>query len=132
MKYKSVVFLSMICILAVFFTSFNSCQEKGEKQLLGCWTDSYEENKPDSSSQLFRSCDYSFPPSRFRFSFDLKRNGICSYFKLSPDDGHYMEDGTWQFDPGTKVLEIWNLNKVKVSAFEVLKAQNNQLFLLEL
>ena len=63
--------------------------------LIGCWTHSYEEEAGEQNRK-FRPCDYKdFPKSRFRRKVSLMEGGKCQYLSLSPDDKHFMADGTW-------------------------------------
>lgn len=93
--------------------------------LIGCWTDSREENSEET--HFFRPCDYKeFPRSRFRFKMVLKENNQCEWLYLHPSDMHSMKGGTWQLDKDLKTLSIYNLDGIIVKEFEVTDF-NNQL-----
>ncbi|MCB9233712.1 MAG: hypothetical protein H6581_18790 [Bacteroidia bacterium] len=98
--------------------------------LVGCWTDSREENAPGSTTQAFRPCDFKkFPASRFRFRMDLKSDQTCQWLYLAPNDAHHMEPGTWTYDPGTHLLKIKNNAGKEVQKYEV-KGGNAEVLLL--
>jgi len=95
-------------------------KEKKPPGLLGCWTDSREENTDNTN--IYRPCDFkSFPISRFRFKMDLKENGSCAYLYLAPNDAHHMKDGTWTFDENTKTLKIFNASNEVIKNFIIAK-----------
>jgi len=57
---------------------------------------------------VFRPDGYKdFPPSRYREQLRFAQDGTCSYLVLSPDDGHYVQNGKWQFaDRGKDIIKI--------------------------
>jgi len=112
----------LIFSLAIFtLSSFNTCVENPEKELLGCWTNSREESKDPAVSTIFRPCDFmEFPPSRFRFSFELMKAGNCKISMVGATDAHYMEAGTWAFDKKTKLLELFDGEGNSHRKFEIL------------
>ncbi|MEM7185104.1 MAG: hypothetical protein AAF466_00490 [Bacteroidota bacterium] len=119
----------MFLFLLVFTCSgYTHCDKNAEKDYLGCWIDSREENKPPYEGAVFRPCGYKeFPPSRFRFKFELLEDGICKILKVSPIDAHYMEEGTWKFDAPTNTLTLYNANGTLHRSYEVLKAEHDLL-----
>jgi len=100
-------------LIALFWISFQTFGQKISKSdLIGCWTDSREENIKGSNEYIYRPCDYkTFPPSRYRFKMNLKGGSNCSYLVLSPDDGHYMTNGSWSFNEETNELKIYDGDK---------------------
>ncbi len=117
--------------LTFLFVLFLSLQSFGQKldinklDLLGCWTDSREENTITNIS-VYRPCDFkTFPASRFRFKMDLQEDGTCSWFYLAPNNGHFMKDGTWTFNKEKKVLRIFNLNNEEVKSFIIEQVDEN-------
>ena len=100
----------------------------GAEGLVGCWTDSREENAPGSKSRIYRPCDYKvFPLTWFRFEMDLKADLSCKWLFLAPDDGHFMKDGTWKYDPVDKSLRIFDLDGGQVEAFVVSAVEQDRL-----
>src|ERR1039457_2199153 len=97
-------------IITLIWISFQvSGQKINKSDLLGCWTDSREENTQGSNVFIFRPCDYKvFPPSRYRFKMNLKSGSICSWLELAINDAHYMVDGTWTFNEATNELKLLN------------------------
>ena len=100
--------------------------------LIGCWTNSYEENQSFENNQVYRPCDYKeFPPSRFRFIMDLKSDDTCEYLNLSTNDGHQMTSGYWSFDHQRKIISIFDKNKIEVKKFTITEIQKDILILKE-
>jgi len=97
-------------LITFFLISFQASGQKISKSdLIGCWTDSSEENIQGSNEYIYRPCDYKiFPSARFRFKMNLKGGSVCSYLVLSPDDGHYMTNGSWSFNEETNQLKIYD------------------------
>ena len=112
--------LSVVALL--FFTNPLLAQESeiNQTDLIGCWTDSREENLPKSELNIYRPCDYkAFPFSRFRFKMDLRNDFTCSWFHLSSSDRHSMKEGKWTFDQQTHMLKIFNLEGKMVKEFVI-------------
>jgi len=94
--------------------------------LQGCWTDSNEENSQGSKVSIFRPCDYMvFPPSRFRFTMNLKSDSKCSWLVLAPNDGHYMQEGTWTYNEKTDELKLYNLEGKEIRKFIIEEVGEN-------
>lgn len=126
MKHKTLKKLIILTLLTFVFSGFSTCIENQETELLGCWKNSREESKDPAVSIVFRPCDFmEFPPSRFRFSFELMKAGKCKISMVGPTDAHYMENGTWTFDKKTKVLELFNAEGNSHRKFELLKFEEN-------
>ena len=101
-------FFTIIALLLITFQV--SGQKINNSQLLGCWLNSKEENTQGENLFIYRPCDYKkFPPSRFRFKFVLKSDLKCSWLVLAPNDGHFMEDGTWTFNEESNELKFYDL-----------------------
>lgn len=117
--------LTFLLILFLSLQSFGQNHETSRLDLLGCWTDSREENT-NTDIRVYRPCDYkTFPASRFRFQMDLKKDSTCSWFYLAPNDAHSMKDGTWSFDKEMKILKIFNLNNEEVKSFNIEHVEEN-------
>ncbi len=68
------------------------------------WVQSYEE-----SYDTYRPSDYKdFPPSRYRQVFTFKKNNVCSYRVLAPNDAHYYAEGLWKFNKKDNILKVIN------------------------
>ena len=82
--------------------SENRCEE-----LCRHWVHSHEEDT--GTEKVFRPATYDLPPSRGRFSFELKEDGSLLRYGLGPTDRTETSRGTWrlegdrlEFCPGTK------------------------------
>ena len=112
-------------------SSFSTCQEVTNEDLLGCWSHSYEEDGEAFKGEVYRACDYKdFPASRFRFTLELLKEGQCKWLVLSPTDGHYMDDGTWNFEKPSNQLSVFNNQGVLVKEYEVKGLKDRVLLLL--
>jgi len=128
MKYTTLKKLLIFSLVIFVVSGFSTCVENQEKELLGCWANSREESKVPSVSTIFRPCDFKeFPPSRFRFKFELMKAGKCEISMVGPTDAHYMENGTWAFDKKTHLLELFNGEGNSHRKFEVLNLGENLL-----
>ena len=110
MKYKILTFL--------FFTTLSVISQKktiNKSDIYGCWTDSFEEYSNESNFKVFRPCNYDkIPPARFRYRFEIKKNGEFQWLEMAENDGHYMRKGTWTYDSKSKTLSVFNKKKNKV------------------
>ncbi len=120
-------------IITLVWISFQvSGQKISESDLIGCWTESREENIQGSNVFIYRPCDFKvFPPSRYRFKMILRGGSICSWLVLASDDGHYMQDGTWTFKEETNELKLYYMGGKEVIRFiieevedKILKVKN--------
>jgi hypothetical protein len=128
MKHSTLKKLLIFSIAIFTLSSFSTCVQNAEKELLGCWMNSREESKDPAVSTVFRPCDFmEFPPSRFRFSFELMKAGECKISMVGTTDAHYLEDGTWAFNKRTKLLELFDGNGNSHRKFEVLGIDTNLL-----
>lgn len=124
---KAVVMLSLFCAV--------SCEENfvaDDRELLTkSWSHSYEESTSDSIA-LYRPSNFKkFPGSMFRQVFDFRENDRCQYLVLSPDDGHYMEDGRWQFDETDRTVTLMNMVMDTVFRFRVVELHDDLLKIME-
>lgn len=86
------------------------------KELCRHWVHSHEEDT--GTEKVFRPLTYDIPPSRGRFSFELKEDGSLLRYGLGSTDRTETSRGSWRLEgnrlslnPGTKdaleqVLEI--------------------------
>lgn len=126
MRHSTLKRLLIFSLVVFTLSSFSTCMENLDKELLGCWTDSREESKDPAVSSVFRPCDFmEFPPSRFRFSFELMKAGQCKISMVGATDAHFMEDGTWTFDKKTKLLDLFDREGNSHRKFEVLSIDTN-------
>lgn len=124
---KIVWFINSICL------AFGSCEEDeiiaynaeigfSEKELLGCWTHSFEESQDNSELMVYRPCDYKeFPVSRYRHTLELKENGKCAWFELAANDAHFMVNGSWMYDEEKQLLEIYNQSGKSVNKYRLIE-----------
>lgn len=88
-------------------------------KLMGCWLDSREENTAESGIRIFRPCDFeSIPPSRFRYRIIINDDNTCSWLTLSPNDAHFMTQGTWALETDNKIV-VMDENGVSVSSLTI-------------
>lgn len=115
-----------LIVLIILALSFNICGQTNEiskAKLIGCWTDSREENVARSGESIYRHCDFKeFPPSRFRFKMELKDDGKCLWLDLAYNDGHKMKEGTWVFDEKTNTVQLTDLDGTIAREFVINKA----------
>lgn len=92
-------------IKLLLITILFSCQGQVEIDVIGCWTQSIEEE--NTEERVYRPCDYKeFSTERFRMVFDLFDDHTCEYKVLSPSDAHFMTSGIWLFE--SDVLTIYD------------------------
>ncbi len=72
----------------------------------GQWVHAYEEDD-EGGHAIYRPSEYrDFPASRFRQVFHFKDDNVCTFLVLAPDDGHYYQDGHWQYDDDTAIVRV--------------------------
>jgi len=124
-KYRKIIIVIFSLIMAM---SFNNCNEiTPEVFLQKSWSRSYEE-EISKEIQIYRPSNYKeFPPSRYRQIIDIEPNNTCKYLVLAKNDGHYMENGKWEYDESTKIIKIFNSNSEITYEFEVVELTNDLL-----
>lgn len=60
------------------------------------WTHSYEEDT--ATEMVFRPSTYKLPPSRGRFSFELKADGGITEYAIGATDRSDSSEGTWSLE----------------------------------
>ncbi len=119
---------SLLLLLLFSLTTFGQKKDINSSQLIGCWTDSREENKFNKGINVYRPCNYKqFPASRFRFKMNLQKGNSCSYLFLAPTDGHFMKKGTWSFDKQTNALKIFDDKKKVIKQYIIYEVNKNVL-----
>lgn len=109
--------LLIACILFAFSVN-GQTQQVTEANLLGCWTDVKEEGTATLS--YYRPCDTSITTfDRYRFSFELKENGQCTYHSVIARSSNNMVNGTWTFDAEKTTLHIFNADGRQVTQFTI-------------
>jgi len=86
------------CILIVFgILSFDFRIPKKSTPPLGCWMHSHEEDQKnaDSEPKTYRPCSFSFPASRGRSGFILKKEGEIGLISPNKIDGRDTIWGSW-------------------------------------
>ena len=110
MKYLIIFFLTFISTSAC-----DQVMDIAPIDLIGCWTDSREENDPESTINVFRPCDYkNFPVSRYRLSINFYENNTSSWLHLADNDAHFIKEGTWTLNEKTGALNVYDLEKKEV------------------
>jgi hypothetical protein len=123
--------LLLLLFLFAFILLGTSCEKNEDATrmplLEKSWTQSYEESTSESF-EVYRPSDYQvFPVSRYRQVFNFKDNHVCAYRVLAPNDGHYMENGSWTYNAVTHRIKIFSPNFSLLYAFEVVELQDNML-----
>jgi len=119
--------MKLFTIITLLVITFQvSGQQITRSDLLGCWTDSREENIQGANVSIYRPCDYKdFPMSRYRFRMILQSDSVCSWLVLSPDDGHFMQDGSWTFNEQNNELALYDMKGKKVFRFIITAVDDN-------
>jgi hypothetical protein len=91
--------------------------------LSGQWIHSHEEDTP--STLVFRPPGWSFPPSRGRTSFELRRDGTWSGSEPGPVDAPMESAGRWQLDGDRLVLD--DDAGARTRAFQLESAERDRL-----
>lgn len=103
------LFLFVLILLPAICFSQQDSININLSEIYKCWKNSREEYNQNSSSFIYRPCEYkTFPPSRFREQFEFEENGKCSWLQLAPNDGHFMVQGEWIYNKEKHVLLINN------------------------
>ncbi len=69
---------------------------------------------------FYRPCDTNDTTfDKFRFSFQLKENGQCTYHSILAQSSNKMVDGTWTFDVVKATLHIFNEDGRQVTQFTI-------------
>lgn len=116
--------LKWITALALALLGLISCQkendlERNEDLLMGCWTHSIEEDSI-AGIETFRRCDYKdFDATRFRQTYILRSEQECDYLVLAPNDAHYVETGSWNWDEESRMLNIMDKDGAEFKIFEI-------------
>lgn len=117
---KHLIMKNLLFIACIFFAFSLQGQtaQLTESDLLGCWTDSKEESTTTHS--FYRPCDTnnnSF--DKFRFSFQLKENGQCTYHSVVARSSNKMVNGTWTYNAEKATLHIFNADGRQVTQFTI-------------
>ena len=124
-KYRKIIIVIFSLIMTM---SFYNCNEiTPEVFLQKSWSRSYEE-EISKEIQIYRPSNYKeFPPSRYRQVFEFEANNVCKYLVLAENDGHYMENGKWEYDESTKIIKIFSSTSEILYEFKVVELTNNLL-----
>jgi hypothetical protein len=124
-KYRKIIIVvfSLIMIMSLYKCS----EDTPEVFLQKSWSRSYEE-EISKEIQIYRPSNYKeFPPSRYREVFEFEANNVCRYLILAENDGHYKENGKWEYNESTKIIKIFNSNSEIKYEFEVVELTNDLL-----
>lgn len=98
--------------------------------VIGCWTNSFEENNRSQDSLLMRQCySKNFPDSKFRFKIEFNKDNSCEWLELDGNDDPVMKQGSWVYDNDREKLTINYLDGRAVKEFTVLTIEKNLLVL---
>ena len=76
-----------------------------DKDLLGSWTRSFEEEEVGSAIEVYRPSESrEFPPAWFRMRYVFHVDGACEWLVLHPTDAHFMTMGRWGVDRGDRAV----------------------------
>ncbi len=79
--------------------------KKHREPLLQRWLHSHEEDT--KTEKVYRPASFSFPPSRGRTGFELKRDHSCTRIGIAARDGASEEPGTWEIkEDGEKQIAL--------------------------
>lgn len=116
------ILITVVLSSTLFLTSCATKSQASPIALLEkSWTQSPEEKTSDDI-EIYRSSDSrDFPASRYRQILEFEDNDVCNYLVLSPNDGHYMETGNWEFDDKTNSITISNSDSEIIYEFELVE-----------
>lgn len=81
-----------------------SCEEQ-QPDLIGCWTNAYEEGH-----DIYKGCDsQKFAVSHYRQVYDFRSDGTVNYLVLHPADAHFMQEAKWEYIGSKGEVYIKNL-----------------------
>ena len=128
MKIKTSLLILLLAVISFCKVGCDSNVENEMNLLMKTWTHSYEEDV--AGKMVFRPADYTiFAPSRYRKVIQLKKDNVCYYLVLAPNDAHYMEEGKWKYSETEKKLQIRNaINELKFD-YKVLRLESDILVL---
>ena len=110
-------FLMIACLLFAFSVQGQNHQVTAT-DVLGCWTDVKEEGT--NTLSIYRPCNENNDAfNQFRFSFELKENGACTYYTRVARSSNKMVNGTWTFDAEKATIHIFNEDERQVTQFTI-------------
>lgn len=123
---KNTLFFGLM-LLAVLTASKCKSQtsQMESKDLFQLWTHSHEEDS--GQAQVYRSSDYDFPPSRGRFSYDIKSDGSFVLKGPGPSDRPESQKGQWQM-VSDKTIQLTLANQ-EVKTFNIISISKDKLVL---
>ena len=125
---RKTIMLTVFILTGMIITSCMNNQTVIQRFLFEkSWTHSSEESV-DGEFDIYRPSNYKeFPPRRFRQVFIFKDNKLCDYLTLSPNDAHFMKNGSWDYDEKTNIMSIYNENSEKLYEFKVMELNDTLL-----
>ena len=66
-----------------------------------------------------------FSTSWFRQVYEFKSDNVCKYLVLSPNDAHYFEEGTWEYDTNDNLLKIFDQNGNSIAEYRIVELNEN-------
>ena len=130
--YKNITRVSMILGFSILLFSCEVQERDLAESILSdtCWIHSFEEDG-DSNAKTFRPCESDYPAAWFRQIYYFHENGACDYLVLAPNDGHYTENGNWEYFNETNILQILDSNNDIIVKYEVVSVEEGWLVLKE-
>ena len=100
---------NIIAVILLFFSVKGIAQTKGAPlSLINCWSASYEEDKENSKENMYRSCDYKFPPKIYRPTVKFNTDGTCQVLRLGPTDTQDFVNCKWTYNKRKKLVTVIN------------------------
>ena len=90
------------------------------------WTHAREQST-DGNALYLDASHHTFPPSRYRNSFEFNPDGTCRFMYLSPTDRHIMIDGSYTYVNG--VLHIMTVDGHSYKTYTLLELDDQHLLL---
>ena len=104
----AIVVITVSCSESQQVTAYkevNLTRANYEKNLLGSWSRSLEEEPKQDDVEYYRRTESrEFLPSWFRMRYVFNEDQSCLWLVLHPADAHYMTSGTWGVDPHDKTI----------------------------
>ena len=80
------------------------------------WVHSHEEDT--ATEMVFRPSTYKLPPSRGRFSFELKADGGITEYGIGATDRSTISEGTWNLEDNVR-LSLCSVRKDSSQVFNI-------------
>src|SRR5215204_4590920 len=89
------------------------------------WTHSHEEDT--DTEMVFRPADYDFPPSRGRYSFELKPDYTLTITGVGPTDRTQQTKGVWKVEGDDRIAFYLDSPAEPSRVLQVISADEDRL-----